>query len=130
VEGGSANDYDYVSGDPINNLDLDGSFCVAGKNPNGSCRGSRAVKFAKCAAGELNPFSFSVGSSVAAGGAVGEAGRRVLLQNAKFVSEAARLGVVVSGSTAGTGTAVALIVVGGAVVGYGIYKIAEACRNA
>lgn len=24
VEGGSANDYDYVSGDPINNLDLDG----------------------------------------------------------------------------------------------------------
>ncbi|MGH6998619.1 MAG: hypothetical protein ACREEO_10495, partial [Phenylobacterium sp.] len=24
VEGGSANDYDYVSGDPCNNLDLDG----------------------------------------------------------------------------------------------------------
>lgn len=27
VEGGSANDYDYVYGDPINNLDLDGQWC-------------------------------------------------------------------------------------------------------
>ncbi len=27
VEGGSANDYDYVNGDPINNLDLDGTAC-------------------------------------------------------------------------------------------------------
>jgi RHS repeat-associated protein len=27
VDGGSANDYDYVAGDPINNLDLDGSIC-------------------------------------------------------------------------------------------------------
>ncbi|CRK57828.1 MSHA biogenesis protein MshQ [Alloactinosynnema sp. L-07] len=27
VEGGSANDYDYVSGDSINNLDLDGKAC-------------------------------------------------------------------------------------------------------
>lgn len=27
VEGGSANDYDYVNADPINNLDLDGTLC-------------------------------------------------------------------------------------------------------
>ena len=27
VEGGSANDYDYVSGDPINRFDLDGQIC-------------------------------------------------------------------------------------------------------
>ncbi len=27
VKGGSANDYDYVNADPINNLDLDGRFC-------------------------------------------------------------------------------------------------------
>ncbi|MGI9194745.1 MAG: RHS repeat-associated core domain-containing protein [Actinomycetota bacterium] len=27
VEGGNANDYDYVSQDPINNLDLDGQVC-------------------------------------------------------------------------------------------------------
>jgi RHS repeat-associated protein len=27
VEGGSANDYDYVNGDPVNNLDLDGQWC-------------------------------------------------------------------------------------------------------
>ncbi|MGH9281451.1 MAG: RHS repeat-associated core domain-containing protein [Acidimicrobiales bacterium] len=30
VEGGSANDYDYVSGDPVNNLDLDGTRCWTG----------------------------------------------------------------------------------------------------
>ncbi|MDQ1438500.1 MAG: hypothetical protein QOK43_2129, partial [Acidimicrobiaceae bacterium] len=27
VEGGSANDYDYVNGDPVNNLDLAGTMC-------------------------------------------------------------------------------------------------------
>lgn len=35
IEGGSANDYDYVSGDPVNGLDLDG-MCEkkkAGLNP-------------------------------------------------------------------------------------------------
>jgi RHS repeat-associated protein len=38
VEGGSANDYDYVDGDPVNNLDLSGTYCVTGRNKNGSCR--------------------------------------------------------------------------------------------
>ena len=38
VEGGSANDYDYVSGDPVNNFDVAGTYCVTGKNKNGSCR--------------------------------------------------------------------------------------------
>jgi hypothetical protein len=28
IEGGSANNYDYVAGDPINNLDLAGTFCI------------------------------------------------------------------------------------------------------
>lgn len=37
VEGGSANDYDYVAGDPINRRDLDGTrMCV----DNGGCRRS------------------------------------------------------------------------------------------
>ena len=30
IAGGSANDYDYVNGDPINNLDLGGTYCVTG----------------------------------------------------------------------------------------------------
>jgi hypothetical protein len=30
VEGGSANDYDYTAGDPINNYDLDGTRCLTG----------------------------------------------------------------------------------------------------
>lgn len=34
VEGGSSNDYDYVAGDPINNVDLDGQICW-------SCAGRR-----------------------------------------------------------------------------------------
>jgi RHS repeat-associated protein len=38
VEGGSANDYDYVMGEPINQFDLDGKYCLSGKNKNGSCR--------------------------------------------------------------------------------------------
>ncbi|MGH9269218.1 MAG: hypothetical protein ACRD0D_13720 [Acidimicrobiales bacterium] len=51
IEGGSANDYDYVEGDPINNFDLDGEFCITGKNKNGSCRGSGTVKKAAKKAG-------------------------------------------------------------------------------
>ena len=38
VEGGSANDYDYANGDPINNFDLTGLYCLTGENPNGTCR--------------------------------------------------------------------------------------------
>ena len=38
IEGGSANAYDYVSGDPLNNFDLEGTRCWTGKNKNGSCR--------------------------------------------------------------------------------------------
>lgn len=40
VEGGGANDYDYAYQDPINNLDLDGKFCVTGRNKRGGCRGA------------------------------------------------------------------------------------------
>ena len=36
--GGSANDYEYAMGDPVNNFDLDGRYCVTGRNRNGSCR--------------------------------------------------------------------------------------------
>lgn len=44
VEGGSANDYDYVSGDPINNLDLDGRWClVKRRGKKGSCPGASAL---------------------------------------------------------------------------------------
>ena len=40
VEGGSCNDYDYVSGDPINNQDLAGTICW-------HCWGKKAFRFAK-----------------------------------------------------------------------------------
>ncbi len=38
VEGGSANDYDYVSGDPINRFDLDGLFPKSRRNRKGGGR--------------------------------------------------------------------------------------------
>jgi RHS repeat-associated protein len=43
VAGGSANDYDYASGDPVNGFDLDGLFCFFGKRKTGGCRGSNAT---------------------------------------------------------------------------------------
>ena len=44
VEGGSANDYDYVNGDPVNHFDLDGLWCLLGKRKNSrQCRGSSFV---------------------------------------------------------------------------------------
>lgn len=47
VEGGSANDYDYVHADPINQYDLDGKFCALGRNPGGGCRGGGVVRRVK-----------------------------------------------------------------------------------
>jgi RHS repeat-associated protein len=44
IPGGSANPYDYTNQDPYNNVDLDGRWCAFGKNPNGSCRGSRQAR--------------------------------------------------------------------------------------
>lgn len=56
IEGGNTNDYDYCSSDPIGCTDLDGTWgikigplkvgdgCIAGTNPNGSCRGSSVAR--------------------------------------------------------------------------------------
>ena len=52
VEGGSSNDYDYVSGDPINGFDLDGLCSTKNKGfgagiRNAKCRAERAVAEAR-----------------------------------------------------------------------------------
>jgi hypothetical protein len=39
VEGGSANDYDYMGGDPVNNFDLAGMRCWTGRIPTGRAAG-------------------------------------------------------------------------------------------
>jgi len=61
VEGGSANDYDYVAGDPINSFDLDGS-----------CRRHRGffgrIRDAACAGGEYAGNRWSRAISFAKGG--------------------------------------------------------------
>lgn len=44
VEDGSANAYEYASGDPVNNFDLDGRLCLVGRNRNGSCRGANVAR--------------------------------------------------------------------------------------
>lgn len=46
VEGGSANAYDYTSGDPINRFDLDGRVCIR-------CVGRSVTKFAQDHKGAL-----------------------------------------------------------------------------
>lgn len=49
VEGGSANDYDYSEGDPVNQFDLDGRHCSGSRYRTGDhdhwyCKGARGVK--------------------------------------------------------------------------------------
>lgn len=45
IVGGNATAYDYVYGDPVNKLDLDGKRCVFGRNANKSCRGARQARW-------------------------------------------------------------------------------------
>jgi RHS repeat-associated protein len=91
VEGGSANDYDYVNGEPINDSDLDGlrsrrsrgrsvsrrggvrrrGSCIY-TNPNGSCWGSSAIPGTKNAKKNFCPFGGnSRGGRGCRGGGVG-----------------------------------------------------------
>lgn len=87
VEGGSCNAYDYVCGDSINAFDLDGAVCLGsvcvrkpkclfGKNPNGSCRASRAKHVAvNLAAGAATAAAITTCvASVVCGVAAGAAG--------------------------------------------------------
>lgn len=69
VEGGSDNDYDYVGGDPVNSLDLDG-LCK-------KKRGLGIVRNAFCHAGNVatkNRVSKAVGRGAAGGGRAGARG--------------------------------------------------------
>jgi hypothetical protein len=60
VEGGSANDYDYANGDPINNYDLDGNFsCSVSRGiTSHPARGNKStVKQRRCALGGSIPMA-------------------------------------------------------------------------
>lgn len=69
IKGGCANDYMYVRGDPSFETDTSGQgACAFGHNPNGSCRGSRAVRGLFCpgkvAVSYANFFDPSLGSAL------------------------------------------------------------------
>ncbi|MGI8983575.1 MAG: hypothetical protein ACR2HM_03435 [Acidimicrobiales bacterium] len=84
--------------------------------------GARYTGYAAARVGKPFVMSYEECSAAApfAAGAAAPAGPEASL--------AAVAGVVASGSTVGTGTAVALIVVGGAVFAYGAYQAYETCR--
>ena len=47
IEGGSANDYEYAAGDPINNFDLTGTKCVGPKSWISRCKRQRELRTAR-----------------------------------------------------------------------------------
>ena len=100
-----------MCGDPVNAFDLDGTACFSCAARNIKNAAKITLKKFECVAGEPNPFDYSIGSSVAGGAAVASAGVTAARESAKFAQEAAKLGVVVSGSTVGTGATAAVIIV-------------------
>ena len=63
VEGGSANDYDYTSADPINATDLDGRWCLLGHHRHRrGCRGGYALGYAWKAHRTVVNAPFSLGA--------------------------------------------------------------------
>jgi RHS repeat-associated protein len=117
IEGGCANDYVYVAGDPMNQQDLTGTYCLTGK-VNGHCRslGQALSNAAGCAGRVLaditSPFpdSGSRGDGAVAFGAIATGlGRATIAYAAEYA-----VGAAVSG------TGVGLVVVGAVLVGIGI----------
>lgn len=96
--------YAYAGDNPVNFVDPSGYSFLS--------------KF-KCVASELNPFDYSEGSLVAAGGAAGSAG----VAGAKA---AAALGA----ATAGAAVAAPIIVIGAGAALYGAYRIGKKCSRA
>lgn len=44
IEGGSANDYEYAAGDPVNNFDLTGTKCIGSKWWVSRCKAARQAR--------------------------------------------------------------------------------------
>jgi RHS repeat-associated protein len=61
VEGGSANSYDYAYQDPINNFDLDGRFCIAGRSKGRGCRGAGFLRTVRRSVSERKWGMFALG---------------------------------------------------------------------
>lgn len=108
IEGGlDTNDYAYVK-DPINEFDLDGEgFCLAGHNPNGSCRGARqarhvTVSVSGCVGGCVS-LTFQAGHLQVAVGGVGLGGRGASIGLAPDVQKQGNLACGVGGGYIITG---------------------------
>jgi hypothetical protein len=70
VEGGSGNDYDYVEGVPVNNLDLDGTFGIAGTIHYTGADGKRHKK---CRGRDVAKVAATTGLRIGLRAAVGAA---------------------------------------------------------
>lgn len=120
VQDGRSNDYDYAEADPVNNLDLTGQFCVAGKNKTGRCRGNVRQNWRRFAQGAA--FGVCVvataGACVAAGGA---------LAAASYVANGRKSGYASRRALTGLGKDLAWTAAGG---GFGRYVSGSWSRSA
>ncbi len=122
VKGGSANDYDYVNGDPVNNLDLAGLWCPFGKRDGGGCRGSNPIIKAAADYTTARDSERQAERSVAAGyqvpndnpiaqnpAALALTGVSIVTGAAAIVASAPLAAVGLAATSAGSGLAAALI---------------------
>jgi hypothetical protein len=99
VEGGSANNYDYVNGDPINNLDLGGTMCFVKCGWTKFAKKHSKVIGRLTTLAEVGAFAFCVGATAgacfAAGAALGavEFGSRSVLHGGRSRGIAAQAGI-------------------------------------
>ncbi|MER7845079.1 ricin-type beta-trefoil lectin domain protein [Kitasatospora sp. NPDC096077] len=110
VQGGNANAYDYVYGDPINQYDLDGRFCLKHRK-GGGCVGGRTFNKAK----DKVSHAASKATNVVKGAAK-KVNKRSVVHFAVNVGVGAVAGggaALFCGATAGLGC----LVVAGAVIG-------------
>lgn len=118
IEGGCANDYMYVSGDPIQADDVSGKGWW---------------DKVKCVASELNPFNPGGGGGVIeAGVSVGSAGSALIKQIPSLIAQTPP-GALVSGTVGAIAAGLsggALVAIGVVVIGIGTKMIYDACKDA
>lgn len=124
MEGGSANDYEYVNGDPVNNLDLDGNVCIGNR-----CLRAPKVNVRKLAHKALTVTSYAAGGVLLGAAIVGTGGTALIVIGGVAVTADVGLAALDCSGTRRSGCGASAFVVGLDAASFGAGRYLRTARG-